>query len=60
MIHIIVAWFQDRKINSRRQKISKLYKTYVEMQRKGKLDEAGKAMKEIESLEDQIKEMQNG
>lgn len=59
MIQSILGWFRNHKANRNRQKISKLYKIYVEMQRKGKLDEAGKIMKEIESLENQIKETQN-
>jgi len=59
MFKQIQDWFRDYRISGNKKKISVLYKKYTELQRRGKLDEAGKVMSNIEFLEAKIRGIQD-
>ena len=59
MITWIKKLFFADPVQTKKNKISKLYKEYVKMQRNGKLDKAGELMDQITKLENDIRALQN-
>ena len=55
----IKKWFFKDQVQTRKDKISKLYTQFVQFQRSGKLDKAGETMETIEKLENEIRAIQN-
>lgn len=55
----IKKWFFKDQVQTRQDKISKLYKQFVNYQRSGKLKEAGEVMSKISKLENEILAIQN-
>ena len=59
MITWIKKLFFADPVQTKKNKINKLYKEYVAMQRNGKLDKAGEIMDQITKLENDIQTLQN-
>lgn len=59
MMTWIKKWFFKDQVQVRQDKISKLYKDFVQFQRSGKLKEAGEVMEQISKLENEIRAIQN-